>query len=388
MKDGDVGKPHVLVVGGAGYIGSHMVKRLRRAGYAPVVLDNLSQGRRVAVGAAPLVVGELGDSAVLDVIFQAWPIAAVMHFASFIQVGESVAQPGIYYQNNVGNTLALLQAMVRHRVRHFIFSSTAAIFGDPEYVPIDELHPKSPINPYGRSKLMVEQILGDFEAAYGLRSCCLRYFNAAGADPDGELGECHEPETHLIPLVLQAAAGRRSSITVFGRDYDTPDGTCIRDYIHVQDLCDAHLLALEALLAGEGGMRFNLGNGAGYSINEVIEAARRVTGREIAVTDGPRRAGDPARLVANPALARATLGWTPRFADLDTIIAHAWAWERQYARWGQPANLRLETLAGSPAVADSERRRVRRVSSASLPPASGRSTTPSSLPSPAPSDPA
>jgi UDP-glucose 4-epimerase len=363
MKAGGAGKPCVLVVGGAGYIGSHMVKRLQRAGYAPVVLDNLSQGWRGAVGAAPLVVGELGDSSVLDVLFQAWPIAAVMHFASFIQVGESVAQPAIYYQNNVGNTLTLLQAMVRHRVPRFIFSSTAAIFGDPDYVPIDERHPKAPINPYGRSKLMVEQMLGDFEAAYGLRSCCLRYFNAAGADPEGELGECHEPETHLIPLVLQAAAGRRPSITVFGRDYDTPDGTCIRDYIHVQDLCDAHLLALESLLAGGGGMRFNLGNGAGYSINQVIEAARCVTGREIAVTDGPRRAGDPARLVADPALARGTLGWLPRFADLDAIIAHAWAWERQYARWGRQAGLRPVNTAGSaaaPATAGTERRCVQR----------------------------
>ena len=335
MNSGGAGEPHVLVVGGAGYIGSHMVKRVRRAGYAPVVLDNLSQGRRAAVGPAPLIVGDLGDAGVLDAMFQAWPIAVVMHFASHIQVGESVARPAIYYQNNVANTVALLQAMVRHRVPRFIFSSTAAIFGDPDYVPIDERHPKAPINPYGRSKLMVEQILDDFDSAYGLRSCCLRYFNAAGADPEGELGECHQPETHLIPLVLQAAAGRRPSISVFGRDYDTPDGTCIRDYIHVQDLCDAHLLALEALLDGGGCTRFNLGNGAGYSIDEVIEAARRVTGRGIVVADAARRPGDPARLVADPALARAALGWTPRFADLDTIIAHAWAWECRHASWGR-----------------------------------------------------
>lgn len=349
----DHGLPHVLVVGGAGYIGSHMVKRLRQAGYMPVVLDNLSQGRRGAVGEAQLIVGELGDRSVLDVVFQAWPISAVMHFASFIQVGESVARPATYYENNVSNTVELLQAMVRHGVPRFIFSSTAAIFGDPEYVPIDERHPKAPINPYGRSKLMVEQILRDFESAYGMRSCCLRYFNAAGADPDGALGECHEPETHLIPLVLQAASRRRPSITVFGRDYDTPDGTCIRDYIHVQDLCDAHLLALENLLAGGGSARYNLGNGEGYSINEVIEAARRVTGRAITVNDGPRRAGDPARLVADPALARAELGWTPRYAGLDTIIAHAWAWEQQYPRWGQAASIVLPP-------AGQERRQVER----------------------------
>ena len=322
------------------------------------------KGRREAVGSAALIVGELGDDSVLDVIFQAWPIAAVMHFASFIQVGESMAHPATYYENNVSNTVALLRAMVRHKVPRFIFSSTAAIFGNPEYVPIGEQHPKAPINPYGHSKLMVEQILGDFEAAYGLHSCCLRYFNAAGADPDGDLGECHEPETHLIPLVLQAAAGRRAAITVFGHDYDTPDGTCIRDYIHVQDLCDAHLLALEALLAGGGSTRFNLGNGAGYSINEVIEAARRVTGRQIAVNDGPRRAGDPARLVADPALAKAALGWTPQFADLDAIIAHAWAWELRYQRWGKSGALSAAVIAqaATPAANESpgERRHLDR----------------------------
>jgi UDP-glucose 4-epimerase len=358
MKAEDVGKPYVLVVGGAGYIGSHMVKRLQRAGYVPIVLDNLSQGRRSAVGSAQLIVGELGDSSVLDVIFQAWPIAAVMHFASFIQVGESVERPAIYYENNVSNTVALLQAMVRHQVSRFIFSSTAAIFGNPEYVPIDEQHPMSPINPYGRSKLMVEEILQDFENAYALRSCCLRYFNAAGADPEGELGECHEPETHLIPLVLQAASGRRPSITVFGRDYDTGDGTCIRDYIHVNDLADAHLLALEALLSGADSMRFNLGNGAGYSINEVIDAARRVTGCEIVVRDGPRRAGDPTRLVADSTSAREKLGWTPQLAELDTIIAHAWAWEQQYCNWGRGAQLHPHEAKGvAPGVPMGQERR-------------------------------
>ena len=320
---------HILVVGGAGYIGSHMVKRLRQNGYQPVVLDNLSQGRREAVGDAPLIVADLHDQAALDVLFQAYPIKAVMHFASFIQVGESVQHPARYYENNVSNTLALLEMMVRHGVDQFIFSSTAAIFGNPQYIPIDERHPSLPINPYGQSKLMVEQMLTDFERAYDLRSICLRYFNAAGADPDNELGECHEPETHLIPLVLQAASGRRAAITIYGEDYPTPDGTCLRDYIHVQDLCDAHLLALQALAEGAPSARYNLGNGNGYSIREVIEAAERVTGRRIPVSSGPRRDGDPARLVADATRARSELGWKPQYADLDAIIRHAWAWEQR-----------------------------------------------------------
>lgn len=320
---------HVLVVGGAGYVGSHMVKRLRQRGYCPVVLDNLSQGRREAVGDAPLIVADLHDQGALDVLFQVYPITAVMHFAGFIQVGESVRQPARYYANNVGNTLSLLATMVRHGVDQFIFSSTAAIFGDPQYSPIDERHPTAPINPYGQSKLMVEQMLGDFERAHALRSVCLRYFNAAGADPDNDLGECHAPETHLIPLVLQAASGRRPAVTIYGEDYPTPDGTCLRDYIHVQDLCDAHLLALQALIDGAASARYNLGNGSGYSIREVIAAAERVTGRRIPVLSGARRDGDPARLVADATRARRELGWQPQFSDLDAIIAHAWAWEQR-----------------------------------------------------------
>ena len=323
-------KPHILVVGGAGYIGSHMVERLARAGYVPVVLDDLSQGRREAVAGKPLIACDLGDASAVDAVMQAFSFAAVMHFASFIQVGESVAMPAKYYENNVGNTIRLLDAMVRHHIGHFIFSSTAAIFGDPQYVPIDEQHPKAPINPYGRSKWMVEQILADFDRAYGLRSTSLRYFNAAGADPDHGLGECHDPETHLIPLVLQAASGRRPAITVFGRDYVTPDGTCIRDYIHVRDLCEAHLLALEKLFAGGQSQSYNLGNGNGYSILEVVHAAQRVTGRPIAQQDGARRAGDPPRLVADAALARRELGWQPQFADIDLIIGDAWRWELQH----------------------------------------------------------
>jgi UDP-glucose 4-epimerase len=322
--------PHVLVVGGAGYIGSHMVRLLSSAGYAPVVLDNLSNGRAGAVPPGALVVADVGEPAAVDALLQAFPFQAVMHFASYIQVGESVAHPGRYYDNNVGNTIRLLEAMVRRGLKRFIFSSSAAIFGDPEYVPIDEKHPKAPINPYGRSKWMVEQVLEDFDNAYGLRACCLRYFNAAGADPSGQLGECHEPETHLIPLVLQAASGRRAAITIYGGDYPTPDGTCVRDYIHVCDLCDAHLLALHALEKGAPGSRYNLGNGAGYSNMEVIKAAQRVTGKPIKHDVGPRRPGDPPRLVADALLAKTELGWTPRFGSLDTIVAHAWRWEQKF----------------------------------------------------------
>jgi len=317
----------VLLVGGAGYIGSHMAKALARAGIEAVILDDLSTGYRDAVRYGELVVGSIADRELLDGVFRQHRFDAVMHFASFIQVGESVREPAKYYRNNVLHTQILLEAMLANDVRRFVFSSTAAIFGEPLRVPIDESHPANPINPYGRSKWMVEQMLTDFEQAYGLQSVCLRYFNAAGADPDGELGERHEPETHLIPLVLQAASGRREAISVFGTDYDTPDGTCIRDYVHVADLCDAHLLALARLAEGKGSGRYNLGNGNGFSVREVIETARRVTGREIAVRYEPRRAGDPARLVADASLARRELGWVPRRASLETIVADAWRWE-------------------------------------------------------------
>jgi len=321
----------ILVVGGAGYIGSHMVKRLLRAGHEVVTLDNLSTGFRDAVTGGEFVQGDLADRAGLDEVFGRHGFDGVMHFASFIQVGESVARPGLYYRNNFCNTLNLLDAMVVHGVRYFIFSSTAAIFGEPDCVPIDETHPARPINPYGMSKWMVERALVDYDRAFGLKSVCLRYFNAAGADPEGELGERHDPETHLIPLVLQAASGRRPYIAVFGRDYDTPDGTCIRDYVHVMDLCQAHLLALDALAAGGDSDAFNLGCGGGFSVREVIEAARRVTDREIAVQDRPRRAGDPARLVADGRRAGEVLGWKPEYAELDAIVGHAWVWERKLA---------------------------------------------------------
>ncbi|WP_084227650.1 UDP-glucose 4-epimerase GalE [Lysobacter sp. A03] len=316
-----------MVVGGAGYIGSHMVKMLLSEGYEVVIVDDLSGGHRESIGEARLLVGDIGDSTFIEHAIGMEKPDAIMHFASFIQVGESVADPAKYYHNNVTATQVLLDGMRRHGVDKFIFSSTAAIFGEPEYVPIDEIHPKSPINPYGRSKWMVEQMLEDFDSAYGLKSIALRYFNAAGADPEGLIGECHEPETHLIPLILQVASGRRPCITVYGNDYDTPDGTCIRDYIHVADLCSAHLLALRQLFSGAGSARYNLGNGSGFSVSKVIDAARRVTGHAIPVQVAERRAGDPPSLVADASHARDRLDWSPRYADLDTIIRHAWQWE-------------------------------------------------------------
>lgn len=317
----------VLVVGGAGYIGSHMVWLLGQKGVDVVTLDNLSTGFRDAVLHGRFVHGDIADRLVLDKVFSEHKFDAVMHFASFIQVGESAQDPAKYYHNNAVNTLNLLNAMRAHSVDKFIFSSTAAIFGEPDYVPIDEAHPKRPINPYGSSKLMIEQALADYDRAYGLKSVCLRYFNAAGAHPDSLLGERHDPETHLIPLVLQAASGRRPHITVFGRDYDTPDGTCIRDYIHILDLAEAHWLALQYLQSDGQSTAFNLGNGNGYSVESVIQAARRITGKIIPVQEGQRRAGDPARLVANATGIKRELGWQPAYADLDTLVEHAWRWE-------------------------------------------------------------
>lgn len=316
----------ILIVGGAGYIGSHMVKRLGQLGCQVTTLDDLSSGHHDAVLNGYFVEGSIADADLLGRLL-GQGFDAVMHFASFIQVGESVQQPAKYYQNNVVNTLQLLEAMRTNGIQNFIFSSTAAIFGEPQYTPIDETHPQEPINPYGRTKRMVEEVLADYDAAYGLKSVCLRYFNAAGADPEGQLGERHEPETHLIPLVLQAASGRRPYISVFGRDYDTPDGTCIRDYVHIADLCEAHWLALQSLMNGGPSQAYNLGNGNGFSVQEVIDTAEAVTGRKIPVVNAPRRDGDPARLVADATLARKQLGWQPKYADLDTIISHAWKWE-------------------------------------------------------------
>lgn len=322
----------VLVTGGAGYVGSHMVKMLRRAGAEVVVFDNLSSGPRAAVTGSTFVPGDVTDRAAVAALFERFRIDAVMHFAALIQVGESVREPASYYRTNFVGTLNVLDAMRAAGVRHFIFSSSAAIFGEPKYTPIDEVHPAAPINPYGFSKLAVERALADYDRAYGIRSVSLRYFNAAGADPEGELGECHEPETHLSPLVLQAASGRRPSVTIYGTDYPTADGTCIRDYVHVNDLCQAHLKALEFLMRGDRSAAYNLGNGLGFSVRQIIDAAERVTGRPIAVEIGPRRAGDPAVLVADSKRAIAELGWRPEYQELETILRHAWAWEQRRAR--------------------------------------------------------
>lgn len=320
----------ILVVGGAGYIGSHMVKKLALAGHEVVTLDNLSRGYEDAVKYGEFVHGNLGDKSLLNTLFSKAPFDAVMHFAAFIEVGESVTKPGMYYHNNVCNTQVLLDAMVSHDIEHFVFSSTAAIFGEPQYTPIDEAHPKNPINPYGRSKLMVEQMLEDYDRAYGLKSTCLRYFNAAGADPEGELGERHNPESHLIPLILQAASGRREAISIFGRDYPTEDGTCVRDYVHINDLCDAHSLALEKMQKSGDSARYNLGNGKGFSVQQVIDTVKRVAHKDFKVIHADRRAGDPAVLVADSTLAKQALGWTPRFDQLETIIETAWRWETSF----------------------------------------------------------
>jgi UDP-glucose 4-epimerase len=324
--------PSVVVVGGAGYIGSHMVRMLRENGYRAIVIDNLATGHEDSVDGAVLRVGEIGDRAFVTEVLREYQPQCVMHFAAASLVGESMTAPAKYWHNNLVQTLALIETMLAADVKQFIFSSTAAVFGNPIEVPITEQHPRQPINPYGNSKLAVENALGDYGRAYGLRSITFRYFNAAGAHPDGTLGERHEPETHLIPLVLQVASGRREFIARFGSNFDTRDGSCIRDYIHVQDLCTAHLLALKALEQGAASTAYNLGNGQGHSVNEVIAAARRVTGHPIPLRDDPPREGDPPVLVADSARARAELGWVPQYPDIDTIIAHAWQWEQRHAR--------------------------------------------------------
>jgi len=322
-------KAKILVTGGAGYIGSHAALALKEAGYEVVVLDNLVYGHPEIVQEVlklELVVGDTNDRASLDRLFKVHQFDAVMHFAAYAYVGESVTQPDKYYRNNVVGTLTLLEAMKDAGIHKFVFSSTCATYGIPTEVPIPETHPQAPINPYGATKLMVERILADFDLAYDFRSVTFRYFNAAGADPQARLGEDHSPETHLIPLVLFAALGRIPSVSIFGTDYDTADGTCIRDYIHVSDLAQAHVLGLEYLLQGGKTDRFNLGNGNGFSVREVIEMARQVTGREIQAYEQPRRAGDPPALVGSGDRARQILGWNPQYADLKTLLTHAWAW--------------------------------------------------------------
>ena len=322
----------ILVTGGAGYIGSHAVLALKQAGYEVIVLDNLSNGHRELVEQVlqvKLIVGDMSDRALLDNIFTTHNITAVMHFAAYIAVGESVTDPAKYYHNNVAGTLTLLEAMLAASINKFIFSSTCALYGVPKFVPLTEDHPQDPISPYATTKWMVERILSDFDTAYNLKSVRFRYFNAAGADPTGLLGEDHEPETHLIPLVLMAALGKRESILIFGTDYPTTDGTCIRDYIHVTDLAQAHVLGLEYLLKGGDSEVFNLGNGSGFSVREVIESAKEVTGAEIKIEERDRRPGDPPILVGSSDKASKVLGWRPQYPNIKDILTHAWQWHQR-----------------------------------------------------------
>jgi len=322
----------VLVTGGAGYIGSHACKALAGAGFQPVVFDNLSRGHREAVRWGPLVEGDLADRQRLCAALIEHKVEAVMHFAAYAYVGESVTDPALYYRNNLGGTLSLLEAMREAGIGEIVFSSTCATYGIPDGVPIREDAPQRPVNPYGETKLAIERALHWYAAAYGLRSVSLRYFNAAGADPEGEIGEHHEPETHLVPLVLQAALGQRPHIDIFGTDYPTPDGTAIRDYVHVCDLAIAHLRALERLRGGGGSAAVNLGTGQGHSVREVIAAAELASGRKVPARAAPRRPGDPPALVADPSLAGEILGWHPQHSDLDTIIRTSLAWHTRHSR--------------------------------------------------------
>lgn len=325
----------ILVTGGAGYIGSHTVKALEARGLKVIILDNLVYGHRDLVEAnfqAELVVGEIGDKDLLAKIFSTNKIDAVMHFAAYAYVGESVINPAKYYQNNVVGTISLLDVMREQEINNLVFSSTCATYGMPQQIPIDENHTQNPINPYGFTKLTIERILQDYDRAYGLKSIIFRYFNAAGADPEGQLGEDHTPETHLIPLVLQAANGERPSVSIFGTDYDTPDGTCIRDYIHVTDLAEAHILGLEYLWKNQVSDIFNLGNGNGFSVKEVIDIAKQVTGKEILSVECPRREGDPSALIGSAIRAQEFLNWQPKYSKLQDIIQHAWNWKQHRHR--------------------------------------------------------
>lgn len=317
----------ILVAGGAGYIGSHTVKYLLKNDYNVVVVDNLVYGHSEAVLTPNFEQIDLADKGALDAVFKKYKIDAVVHFAAYTYVGESVTDPQKYYWNNMVNTLNLLDTMIENNVKNIVFSSTCATYGNPQYTPIDEKHPQFPINPYGKTKLMMEQIMADYETAYGLKYVALRYFNAAGCDAQGELGESHDPETHLIPLVLKAIKGEIPQINVFGTDYDTPDGTCIRDYIHVEDLADAHMLAVEKLFSDGKSECINLGTGIGTSVKEIIQAAEEVTGKKVPLQYGERRAGDPAKLYAANQKSKEVLGWNPKYTDIKEIIKTAWLWE-------------------------------------------------------------
>jgi len=319
---------HVLVTGGGGYIGSHACKALARAGYVPVTFDNFSTGWRDAVKFGPVVEGDLLDRAALDAAFARYRPEAVMHFAAFSQVGESMTDPGKYWRNNVGGSLELIEAAVAAGCGNFVFSSTCATYGDQDNVVLDETSEQHPINAYGASKRAIEDMLTAFEASHGLRHVIFRYFNVAGGDPDGEVGEFHRPETHLIPLMLDAITGKRDALTIFGTDYDTPDGTCIRDYVHVMDLVEAHLLGLEWLRAGKGSRVFNLGTGTGFSVREVVDQSRAVTNMEVPVIEGARRAGDCTRLVSGSRRAEEELGWRPQRSTMRQMIADAWLWHQ------------------------------------------------------------
>lgn len=321
-------KKTILIAGGAGYIGSHTVKYLLKNDYNVVVVDNLVYGHKEAVLTPNFEQVDLENKEALDKVFKKYKIDAVIHFAAYTYVGESVTSPKKYYWNNVVNTLNLLDTMVENNVKNIVFSSTCATYGNPQYTPIDEKHPQSPINPYGKTKLMMEQIMADYETAYGLKYVALRYFNAAGCDAQGELGESHDPETHLIPLVLKAIKGEIPQISVFGIDYDTEDGTCIRDYIHVEDLADAHMLAVEVLIKDNTSHCINLGTGIGTSVKEIIKASEEVTGQKVPLVYGERRVGDPAKLYAANKKAREVLNWNPKYTDIKEIIQTAWLWEQ------------------------------------------------------------
>lgn len=321
---------NILVTGGAGYIGSHTVRALEKKGYEAIVIDNLSKGHRPAVQKSVLYEGDLRDRDFLEEVFQNHKIDAIIHFAALSLVGESVTRPDLYFGANLEGALSLLDTMRKFEVNQIVFSSTAAVYGEPTQFPIPENHPKEPTSPYGESKLFIEKILQRYEEAFGIRSISLRYFNAAGADPAGDIGEDHTPETHLIPIVLQTALGQREQVQIFGIDYPTKDGTCVRDYIHINDLSDAHILALEALNSGAGSTSYNLGNGQGFSVLEVIKTAEEVIGRSIPTKEAPRRAGDPAVLVASSKRAQEELKWKPQLADLKTIIETAWNWHNSH----------------------------------------------------------